>query len=200
MASRRSWVRIPSAPPTLNSTTYNKFQGALSHFRSQHRVHHFAVRFRFACVRSSALDVHRGANVGVAHEFLLHFHRGSGFIQERRRMTATTICRSRNNWVIRGADRSRECCRWTFRNNSGSSRIRSRIEAAASRQAAYNCPASSGEAVLRKHFGQALAVLGAGTRLEVSCRGNGSKRGFLIRGILPGKSFQLGFCRRFQLV
>ena len=71
MASRRSWVRIPSAPPILLfSITFDNFQGALNRFRSQHHAHHFAVRFVFACVHSFAIYVHRSANVGVAHGWL----------------------------------------------------------------------------------------------------------------------------------
>jgi hypothetical protein len=45
MASRRSWVRIPSAPPI------------------------------FFLPSDFAIDVHDDVDISLAHEFLLHFHR-----------------------------------------------------------------------------------------------------------------------------
>ena len=41
------------------------------------------MRFAFACLHGFAVNIHRRADVGVAHQFLLHLHRGPGFIQER---------------------------------------------------------------------------------------------------------------------
>jgi len=40
------------------------------------------VRLALAFVHSFALDVHRGTDAGVAHEFLLHFHRSSCLIEQ----------------------------------------------------------------------------------------------------------------------
>jgi hypothetical protein len=58
------------------STNYNNFRGAaLNHFRSQHCAHHLSVRQRFALVHGLPINMHRGANVRAAHQFLLHFMR-----------------------------------------------------------------------------------------------------------------------------
>ena len=60
-----------------------------------------------------------------------------------RRVMATTISRSRSSAATPstgGGSASR--CRCAFRNNCGSCRIRWRMAGVASRQAAYNCPAS----------------------------------------------------------
>jgi len=40
------------------------------------------VRRALAFVHGLAVDVHRGTDVCVAHEFLLHLHRSPGFIKQ----------------------------------------------------------------------------------------------------------------------
>ena len=40
------------------------------------------MRFALAFVHGLAVDVHRGSDVRVAHEFLLHFHRSPRFIKQ----------------------------------------------------------------------------------------------------------------------
>jgi len=60
-----------------------------------------------------------------------------------RRMMATTMSRSRISAATPSAGGgSASRCRCAFRNSCGSCRIRWRIAGVASRQAAYNCPAS----------------------------------------------------------
>jgi len=60
-----------------------------------------------------------------------------------RRVMATTISRSRISAATPSAGGgSASRCRCAFRNNCGSCRIRWRMAGVASRQAAYNCPAS----------------------------------------------------------
>ena len=44
---------------------------------------HTLVGLALAFSVSRTIDVHRGSDVGVPHEFLLHSHRGSQVIQER---------------------------------------------------------------------------------------------------------------------
>jgi hypothetical protein len=89
MASRRSWVRIPSAPPTylfllkFPFKSITKTLRTLSDFRSQHHAHDFSVRLAFAGAHSFSVNIHHRAEVGMPHKFPLHFHRSARFIQKR---------------------------------------------------------------------------------------------------------------------
>ncbi len=66
-----------------DSKNFKGHQGhSLSHLRRQYEADDFAVRLAFAFVHGFAVDVHRRTDVGVAHKFLLHFHRSPGFIKQ----------------------------------------------------------------------------------------------------------------------
>src|SRR5882762_1577219 len=82
MASRRSWVRIPSAPPTyLISSDSRILQGAprgIELLSKPTRCGRPYVCLAFAWIYRFAVDLHYDADISAAHEFLLHFHRNVG--------------------------------------------------------------------------------------------------------------------------
>jgi hypothetical protein len=60
-------IRIPPSPPAFICTN---------------KAHDFAVRVPLALVHSFSVDSHRRPDIGVAHEFLLHFHWSSSLVEQ----------------------------------------------------------------------------------------------------------------------
>jgi hypothetical protein len=65
-----------------DSKNFKGHQGALGHLRRQNEADDLTVRRALAFVHGLAVDVHRGTDIRVAHEFLLHFHRSPRFIRQ----------------------------------------------------------------------------------------------------------------------
>jgi hypothetical protein len=55
---------------------------ALSHLRSQYETNDLAVRFAFALLHGSDVDVHRRSDIGMAHQFLLRIERSPSLVEK----------------------------------------------------------------------------------------------------------------------
>jgi hypothetical protein len=78
---------IPAAP-TKTPFELNEIEkrggnkGALSHARGQEQAYDFRVRLPLAPLHGFAVDVHRRADVGMSHKFLLHLDRSSRVVRQ----------------------------------------------------------------------------------------------------------------------